>query len=723
MRGLPRPPASAAPSSATPGGGGGAKPLPEPSILQRFDALLGALAKPPSTPPASASELSPSLADVFAPGSDRAFEFLTALRPTAGSPYRALANATVTPPNPVEVYALRLTSPLFGHAATFRLCAHGRRVEWPIIEYDSNNKPIYHEDPGVVDLEGAHPEVLPGSWLVVRTRDTTLTPGGGTIITTVKSVDPNLSRADYGISGAITRIELDAGAWLRLETMDEPEPSERSEGVLEEEIDERDDFDAIRWTVVPGQSELMPLAEAPIPDPIPDDAKGDTIELGRLYEGLRPGRWLVVTGDRTDIPGTTVPGGELVMLSQVEQTFDAALPGDRMHSKLHLANKLAYTYARGTATVYGNVAPATNGETHREVLGSGDGSRASQEFTLRHPFLTYVPARNERGMAATLQVLVDDIPWKLVETLALAGPKDHAFSTRTSNDGKTTVSFGDGHFGARLPSGSENVVAIYRTTSGVAFDAPPGKISLLATKPLGVKSVVTPLVVEPGSGPEPRDSGRRNAPLGVAPLDRLVSVHDYEEFSLGFGGVGKASATELWDGQHAIVHVTVAGMDSGPLPDDSQMLASLETALQLSGDVAQPVQVAPREFLFLVIRAKVTLVPGFGWDTVSAAIRQRLLDQFGFDARGFAQDVVSSEVISTIQAVAGVESVQLVILDSVPETITAAQLGDLGTHLGLRQRIHPRLAQLKPTGDDILPAQLCVLNPKLDGTLTLEANQ
>src|ERR1700682_3851072 len=181
LGGLPRPPASAAPSSATPGGVGGAKPLPEPSILQRFDALLGALAKPPSTPPASASELSPSLADVFAPGSDRAFEFLPALRPTAGAPYRALANATVTPPNPVEVYALRLTSPLFGHAAPLRLLADGRRGEWPILEYDSNNKPIYNEHPGVVDLEGAHPEVLPGSWLVVCTRGTTLTPGGGTI--------------------------------------------------------------------------------------------------------------------------------------------------------------------------------------------------------------------------------------------------------------------------------------------------------------------------------------------------------------------------------------------------------------------------------------------------------------------------------------------------------------------------------------------------------------
>ncbi len=636
----------------------------------------------------------------------------------------------MTAANPVKIYALRTTAYLFGHAAPKRLIVDtGVYVEWPVIEYPKDTsrirgaagERILHEHRGVIDLDGSHPEVLESSWVVVSTRNTPLTRDA-TLIARVANV-ATLSRADYGISGTITRIALEPGGWIRPdEDVSEDESGEREES-SEAELDEQDDFNAIRSTVVYAQSELLAQAEAPIPDPIPDATHPDRIELGHLYEGLQPGRWLIVTGNRTDIPNTTLPDGERVMLQSVAQKFDATLPGDRMHSTLTLANPLAFTYERGSVAVYGNVAAATNGETHREVLGSGDGSRASQEFTLRHPFLTYIPAQNDRGMASTLQVLVDDIPWKQVDTLAVVGPKDHAFTTRTSDGGKTTVIFGDGYHGARLPSGSENVVAIYRTGSGAAFDAPPGKISLLATKPLGVKGVVNPLVVEPGSGPEPKEAGRRNAPLGVAPLDRLVSVHDYQEFALGFGGIGKASATELWDGRHQVVHVTVTGMDSGPLPDDSGMLTSLETALQLSGDVAQPVQVAPREFLFLVIRAKVTVVPGFSWDTVSEAIRQRMLDRFGFDARGFGQDVVSSEVVSTIQAVAGVESVQLVILDEVPETITAAQLATLGTALGLRQRIHPRLARVAPTRDKILPAQLCVLNPKLDGTLTLEVNQ
>ncbi len=132
-------------------------------------------------------------------------------------------------------------------------------------------------------------------------------------------------------------------------------------------------------------------------------------------------------------------------------------------------------------TVYGNVAPATHGETHREVLGSGDDSQASQEFTLRHPFLTNISATNPAGSASILQVFVDDVLWGEVESLARAGPKDDVFSTRTYDDGKTTVFFGDGRHGARIPSGSENVVVVYRTRlhrSSAFSRQPPDSIEL-----------------------------------------------------------------------------------------------------------------------------------------------------------------------------------------------------------------------------------------------------
>src|SRR4029079_15458531 len=119
------------------------------------------------------------------------------------------------------------------------------------------------------------------------------------------------------------------------------------------------------------------------------------------------------------IPG--VPAAELVLLAGVSQDVSrpdavlstsgdgvkeppAPLPGERTHTTLTLAAPLAYCYKRDTITVYGNVAHATHGETRFEVLGSGDGAKALQAFTLKQPPLTWVSAPTPSGVESTLTV-------------------------------------------------------------------------------------------------------------------------------------------------------------------------------------------------------------------------------------------------------------------------------------------------------------------------------
>src|SRR5690242_21545550 len=53
-----------------------------------------------------------------------------------------------------------------------------------------------------------------------------------------------------------------------------------------------------------------------------------------------------------------------------------------------------------------------------------------------------------------------------------------------SDDERMTVRFGDGTRGARLPTGTENVTAEYRTGIGRAGVVDAGRITLLATRPL-----------------------------------------------------------------------------------------------------------------------------------------------------------------------------------------------------------------------------------------------
>jgi len=52
--------------------------------------------------------------------------------------------------------------------------------------------------------------------------------------------------------------------------------------------------------------------------------------------------------------------------------------------------------------------------------------------------------------------------WRRVQTFDGAGPDDRVYVARTNEDGTTTLTFGDGKHGARLPSGTDQVTATYK---------------------------------------------------------------------------------------------------------------------------------------------------------------------------------------------------------------------------------------------------------------------
>src|SRR5262249_9228138 len=250
----------------------------------------------------------------------------------------------------------------------------------------------------------------------------------------------------------------------------------------------------------------------------------------------------------------------LVMLGGVSQSHDPTLPGDKVHSTLILANALAYSYKRDTVTIYGNVVKATHGETRKEILGSGDASKALQTFELKQPPLTFVPAPTSSGAASTLKVYVNEVAWEEADTLAGVGPADRKFLLKIQDDGKTSVIFG----GARLPTGVANVNAGYRNGIGKPGNVRAEQISLLLTRPLGVNAVINPLPASGGADKESRDQARENAPLAVMSLDRLVSVQDYADFTRPFAGIGKAQALRPGDCHPPPVQIKNAGPDEHP---------------------------------------------------------------------------------------------------------------------------------------------------------------
>lgn len=746
----------------------------EPSALaKRLDdaQLIKDLTQRPSTQRRNALQLRRDLGEQFSTGANAGYGVAAALVPELGTTLApAFGNATATASSNLKVYALRIKAPLFGHNLALPNCPEdldapdlscclpaglstgdigssvisllGAGVLSPsalavdlgenadpatLLALDAEYKELKQDTWAVVEM-GTNPRVYKIENLASVTLGGLL-PGNFSFFSTCPAVTVT---SNQGVSvGEAAKIKA------TIMQLDSPWRDADADNTL------------LRSAIFHGQSEQLELAEEPIEAPVCGGTE-DLIELDGFYEGLDSGRWVVISGER-ELAGTRgVRFSELAMLGSVTQAvanFDTNTgsneprPGETIHTFIKLAEKLAYCFKRDTVTLHGNVAKATHGETRHEVLGSGNGSRALQSFELKQKPLTFVSAANPSGVDSTLEVFVNGIRWHQVDTLADRRPTDRNFITQTDDDDKTTLVFGNGEKGARLPTGIENIEAQYRSGIGKPGNVQAEQISLLQSRPLGVKAVINPLRASGGANREERDQARRNAPLAIKALDRLVSVQDYQDFSRTYAGVGKARAVELSDGRRQLVHVTIAGADDIPIDENSDLFQNLRQALHDFGDPHQAIALAIRELLLMIVSAQIRLLPDYQWEPVVSALRTALLGTFSFERRELGQSVLLSEVISVMQSVPGVAYADVDVLGGIPEKANRP-IGD-GSKAFERRLLTPgEIAETVQTvvgestennrpkqvvrvnlaareGGVIRPAQLAFLTPDVPETLIL----
>jgi hypothetical protein len=390
---------------------------------------------------------------------------------------------------------------------------------------------------------------------------------------------------------------------------------------------------------------------------------------------------------------------EDVTVNEVVQLKEAVLSKDEDHTILKLIDPLKKVYDRATVTIFANVALSTHGETVKdEVLGSGDASQPYQRFTLRQSPLTYTSVDTPSGGESTLEVRINDLKWTEVPTLFGHGPRERIYITHTDDDKKTTVQFGDGQTGARLPMGRENVKAIYRKGIGLDGLMEESQLSLLMTRPLGVKSVINPLPAAGAQDPQSLSDARTNSPITVLTLDRIVSLCDYEDFTRSFSGIAKALATWTWNGHTRGVFVTVAGINGAEVADGSVLQNSLMSTMQKSGDSFVPVKIKSYRGVTFKLIADVKVDEQYIEANVLAAIESALRSTFCFAARAFGQPVTLGEVIAVMQNLPGVVAIDI------NKLYRSDQAEVLKSFLP---------SQSPQAGDDanVLPAELLTLDP------------
>ncbi len=617
-----------------------------------------------------------------------------------------LANAGPPPLPPASdgpgLYAFAVDAAPFGHNAPRH---RSLPVDWRFNFFDAEevaypddwdaNPPTVHQDSSriaytatygnrftgdeVILLERAFDEIEPEGFALLRAAGETSQVAAFQVAEAEK-----VSRSDFGIQGKATLLRLVADA-----------SSEDSE----ETVPGIDTFGFRETTILAG-SHLLPLSEVPVDGPV----SGAQLELDRALEGtIVPGQRIALTGERADA------GGALVV-REIRTVIDATLSGGV--TVLHLDAKLEYSYRRDSLRINANVAPATHGESKAAILGSGDAGSPFQRFALKDSPLTYLPASTPSGGQSSLEVRVNGVAWHEQPDLYRAGPQERAFTTRRRDSGITEVLFGDSVRGTRLPSGNDNVTAEYRVGVGLDGHVNAGRISLIATPTLGVKEVINPLASGGGEDPEERDMARRNAPLTVLTLDRVVSLQDFEDFSRAFSGVGKARADWLWDGVTRRVHVTVAGADGEPLPADSPLPADLRAAIREFGDRYIPFSVGPFSRRLFTVSVLLRIHPDYEAEVVQEVAEAALAEAFSFAARDFGRAVHKSDLLAVLHRLDGIEAAQVETLALVPAAGGApvpATQGAAGLRLDpLPARLGPPDERGRPT---VLGAELLVLAP------------
>lgn len=336
--------------------------------------------------------------------------------------------------------------------------------------------------------------------------------------------------------------------------------------------------------------------------------------------------------------------------------------------------------------VYGNLVEAQQGKTEKEaVLGNGDNRRQFQSFKLPKKPLTY-----HNQAAATppevpeLKIYVQDRLWTQVDVFFGQGPKEQIYIVREDEEGNSWVQFGDGETGSRLPTGSRNIKALYRTGNG-AYGALKEETNPQAGEKLDrLDKLHMPAPASGGDEPETGDNAREAAPGKTQALGRLVSLRDYESEALGVSGVSKAFARWVVDDDRSVVEVTVL-METGRDNEFSNVEDILNKYNRCRGARRFPVKVNPGKRAYLSLGIILQREPTYKKEKVMAAVKAALgvtglesdnIDGseglFGSRARQFGQHAYANRVEAVVQQVEGVawaEVKQLYLLENVRDPV------------------------------------------------------
>jgi hypothetical protein len=472
--------------------------------------------------------------------------------------------------------------------------------DWPKLAMPSD---------GTVDLSSVVREALP--------RKATLFAAGSQIqIGDIKTAT-EASRADFGLSGPVTRITVD--------------------GVVTNP-DQKNTFNKeVRGTAILIETQRRKLLKTTDPtERIPDPASPDHLTVVGGQD-LPAGRRIALVGSDADTGARQVEAA----------TIQTAVPSGS-GAILTLTAPLAGVFLAEDLAIAANVVDATHGSTpanQPELLGSSDATKPAPVYSLSAGPVTYIADNSALGYSPAAEVRVSGRLYQPVDRF-LDLTDDRAWRLRQRRDGGFEV-----QFAGRLPTAANSVTAKYRVGAGAAGNVDAGRVAMVMTPVLGVTKAENLTAAEGGSDAAGPDD-MRLAGETIILLDRVVALGDYERYARAFRGVSNALASELPETLKRTVYLTIAGANGQP--PTPTLISDLGDALAkaiVPGRRPRILGFTPRR-----VQAQLRFAhdPAYVRSDVETALRAALLAAFSATSRKFGQSLYASELLAVAQGVTGV---------------------------------------------------------------------
>lgn len=312
------------------------------------------------------------------------------------------------------------------------------------------------------------------------------------------------------------------------------------------------------------------------------------------------------------------------------------------------------------------------GETDSESLDPSTGQAFQQRIVTA---LTVI--------VSTLQIIIDEgggpVVWELVPDFSKAGPSDKVYRIELDANEQIHAFFGDNLQG-KIPVPGASIDAAFRKITGdrggVFGNVGANTITIFLGTVLFGGNPVAVAVNNPGQASGGQDvesisEAKRLGPASLRALNRAVTPEDYKTLAQQFGGVAKALVTQgAGQGDPCCacnLNLYVAPTGGGTLSTSAKQ--DLLDFLDDKKMVGTCIQIQDPTYVGINIQGSIFVFSNFDLKTTQDSINTALNGFFDLagDFADFGRDLFLGNLFSQLEAVAGIDHVDITQCSRVPQ--------------------------------------------------------